>query len=142
MSTIVQFFVATRASARAALLGGPSASRTVVECGNFDVEEALLDWEAHCAGRSFEEIAEAGLPEVLAEIEDGPAVFSLSDTLVRSLGTASSSEIDELARWWVERKAEDGAELDPFVALGILRELAELIRGERDSEEHVYCWAG
>ncbi|MFD5116090.1 hypothetical protein ACFWNG_27900 [Streptomyces sp. NPDC058391] len=140
MSSIVKFFVATSEAAVGMLDTGPDASFPLASFGNFDAEEALLEWEARLTGRSFEGIVEEGIPEVVAESEGGPAVILLSDALLNLLVSTSIDLVNELARWWVDEKAHEGMEIDLCVAQSILRELVALIRRERESGEDVYCW--
>lgn len=140
MSNIVKFFVATRAGALGVMNSGVDASFRTASFGNFDVEEALLDWEAHLTGQSFESLVGQGLPLAVADDEAGSAVFLLSDELLAQLLAASSSQIDELAGWWVQEKAANGVEIDRSIALIILQELVDLIRQERGTDEGVYCW--
>lgn len=141
MSNIVKFFAAARADALGALDSGPNTLVPVATFGNFDAEEALLDWEAHLTGRTFESLVEDDIPDVVAEgSEGGPIVLSLSDDLMDALTTASSSQIDDLSRWWAGEKADGGTEISPSVASEILQELTGLIRQARDSGEGVYCW--
>ncbi|MEV6655404.1 hypothetical protein [Streptomyces sp. NPDC051219] len=140
MSSIVKFFAATKVDALDALNSGPDASFRVISFGNFDAEEALLDWESHFTGRSFEALVEEDIPEVVAESDGGPAVFLLSDSLLDAFSSSSTSQIEELAQWWVNEKAESGMEIDLPVSLGILRALVELTRQEREPQEGIYCW--
>lgn len=142
VSSIVKFFVATRVDAIDALNSGPVGIPRVVTFGNFDVEEALLDWEAHLTGRSFQALVNDDLPETVAESEDGPIVLSLSATLLDALSDLSTSRLEELAEWWVVEKEDDGVGIDPSVSLDILRALVNLVRQERESQEGLYCWTG
>jgi hypothetical protein len=141
MSNIIKFFVTTRTQALAALTAGPDTSIRVATFGNFDAEEALLEWESHLTGRSFDALVAEDLPEVVAEIEDGPVVLALSAELTEAL-TSQNRSIDELAHWWVDEKADDGMEIEPLIASEILQELVDLINQEREAGEHVYCWTG
>ncbi|MFJ5535169.1 hypothetical protein [Streptomyces sp. NPDC093261] len=144
MSNTVKFFVASREDAIGALEAGPGVQFPMAWFGNFDAEEALLDWEARLCGRSFEELVEDDLPEVIAEIEEGPAIFAVSDALADALGSASNHQIEELVRWWVAEKANDGMTIDQPIAFTILHGLAELIIQKREIGEQVqvYCWTG
>ncbi|UUU34851.1 hypothetical protein JIX56_36135 [Streptomyces sp. CA-210063] len=142
MSSIVKFFVATREDAIDTLNTGPIASTRIISFGNFDAEEALLDWEAHLTGKTFSELLDNDVPEEVAESDDGPVVLLLSDALLNSLSSASSSQLDELAMWWASKKAVEGIEIDPPLAANILQELVELIHQQREPDESVYCWTG
>ncbi|GII65289.1 hypothetical protein Skr01_53740 [Sphaerisporangium krabiense] len=140
MNKIVDFFVTTRPNAAGVLGSGPRRSfPTASSCG-FDAEEALLDWESHLTGRSFDDLADDDLPEIVADGENDAVILALSDALVSALGAASNPRMDELAQWWAEEKARDGLALDPFTALDILRRVTDLIRQKRSPGESVYCW--
>ncbi|MEU6098621.1 hypothetical protein [Streptomyces sp. NPDC047079] len=142
MSNAVKFFVAPREDAVGVLNTGPGTQFPMAWFGNFDVEEALLDWEAYLRGRSFEELVEEDLPEVIAEIEEGPAIFAISDDLIEALASASNSQIEELIQWWVAEKENDGMAIDRSAASAILHSLVELITRKREIGEcaQVYCW--
>jgi hypothetical protein len=142
MSSIVKFFVATRADAFDMLQTGPDVSFRVASFGNFDAEEALLDWESRLTGRSFETLVHEDIPEMLVEDESGMAVFAMSDTLVNSFASASGSQIEDLAEWWVNEKSGSGMEIALPVALDILRQLVDLVLVQRKSGERIYCWTG
>src|SRR3954447_20913101 len=100
MSNVVRFFAASRADAVAALEVGPEPTFPMVTYGNFDAEEALLNWEADLTGRSFDDVLDDDVPEVVAEEEDGPEVLALSEPLRASLVAASPERLGELARSW------------------------------------------
>lgn len=142
MSSIVKFFVASPSDASGSLMHGPSASLPLAEFGNFDAEEALLDWEAYLTGSACEELLDRDVPEVVAEDEDGegPTVFRLSDALLGELASLSSLRVGEMAKWWAEKKSQDGFPIDSLIALQILQDLVRLIREERAPGESVYCW--
>lgn len=140
MSSIVRFFVASPADAAGSLAHGPGASLRSVDLGNFDAEEALLDWEAHLTGSTFDDLLDRNIPEILAEEEDGAIVFLLSADLLGKLASLSDTQIDEMANWWSGKKAQDGFPIDVSVARQILQGLIRLIREERSPEQHVYCW--
>ncbi|MFF1961120.1 hypothetical protein ACFVWX_29630 [Streptomyces sp. NPDC058220] len=140
MSSIVKFFAAANEGAVDALAGGPNSSFRALSFGNFDAEEALLDWEAHLTGVSFESLVDRDFPEIIAEGDEGASVFLLSDALVNSLAVASDSEVRELALWWVGEKSVDGFEIELPVASVILQSLVDLTREELQPGTHVYCW--
>ncbi len=140
MSSIVKFFVATEADAADALTGGPGTAPPTLNFGNFDAEEALLYWEAELTGRSFEDLVNDDLPEIVAESEDGPMVLALSGALSASLAAADAARLAELAQWWVDKKAEVRVRIETVIATDILRQLADLTRRQRKPDERVYCW--
>ncbi|NRQ30854.1 hypothetical protein HII36_03240 [Nonomuraea sp. NN258] len=141
MSSIVTFFAARDERAADALTHDPDASSRALSFGNFDAEEALLDWQARLTGVSFESLVERDLPEVVAENDAGAAVFLLSDALVEALAAATDPEVRALASWWAEEKSADGIAIEPDAAALILRSLADLARAEREPGTHVYCRA-
>ncbi|MFF7209419.1 hypothetical protein ACFZAU_02650 [Streptomyces sp. NPDC008238] len=64
MSAIVEFFVAPGdETAAAVVVGGPGGAFESLKYGNFDAEEALIEWEGIVTGRSFGELVDAGVPE-------------------------------------------------------------------------------
>ncbi|MFJ9361507.1 hypothetical protein [Streptomyces mirabilis] len=138
MSNIVKFFVATNDGAIGSLHIGPDSSLRSITFGNFDAEEAILDWEARLTGISFDSLVESDLPEVVEESDGGALVLRLSDSLVDSLDRASASQILDLASWWASE--EKAGKIEPAVAVGILQGLVELIREERHSGMFVFCW--
>ncbi|MEW1873004.1 hypothetical protein AB0420_33780 [Streptomyces caelestis] len=142
MSSIVRFFVASPSDATASRARGPNASLRSVTYGNFDAEEALLDWESRLTGGTFDRLLEGGGPEVVAEDEGGPTVFLLSDALLGELASLSDVRIGDTAAWWTEKKARDGFPIDLPVALRILQDVVRLVREERPAGENVYCWTG
>uniref|UniRef100_A0AAU2VGF9 Uncharacterized protein n=1 Tax=Streptomyces sp. NBC_00003 TaxID=2903608 RepID=A0AAU2VGF9_9ACTN len=72
MSIVIKFFVAPDAEAAAAVAeGGPDGVFESLTFGNFDVEEALIEWEGIFTGRSFEEVLDDGVPETVVDPDDG-----------------------------------------------------------------------
>jgi len=71
MSNIVKFFAATNDGAVDSLRLGPDSSLNTITFGNFDAEEAILDWEARLTGIPFNSLVECDSPEVIAESEGG-----------------------------------------------------------------------
>ncbi|WP_329362414.1 hypothetical protein [Streptomyces sp. NBC_01483] len=138
MSNIVKFFVATNDGAVDSLRIGPDSSLHSITFGNFDAEEAILDWEARLTGIPFDSLVESDLPEVVEESDGGALVLRLSEALVDSLDRASASQILDLASWWASEEKVGKIEL--AAAAGILQGLVELIREERRSGMFVYCW--
>ncbi|MFG2969185.1 hypothetical protein ACGFZS_38550 [Streptomyces sp. NPDC048288] len=142
MSSVVKFFVAERVDAVAALSAGPDPSLSSLTYGNFDAEEALLDWESQFTGRRFDELVEEDFPEVVAEEDEGAVVLLLSDALVGALSAESESRVAEVAEWWVQEKDDQGWQIDLAVASEILQRLAGMARQERRAGEDIYCWVG
>ncbi|MFF9337630.1 hypothetical protein [Streptomyces albogriseolus] len=79
MSVIVEFFAASDdVSAALALRAGPRRAFESLSFGNFDPEEAVVEWECLLAGGSFEELVDAGEPRLVAGQDDDGASSSRS----------------------------------------------------------------
>ncbi|MFI1979083.1 MULTISPECIES: hypothetical protein [Streptomyces] len=90
MGIIVKFFVAPDdTSASLALRTGPGRAFESLSFGNFDPEEAVLEWECLLAGGSFEELVEAGEPRIVAGFDGGCVVFAISPRLSAALTCAT-----------------------------------------------------
>ncbi|MFF5157787.1 hypothetical protein ACFY3N_16295 [Streptomyces sp. NPDC000348] len=141
MSTIVEFFVAPDdASAAAALRAGPRRAESL-SFGNFDPEEAVVEWECLLVGGGFEELVEAGEPCVVAgRDDDGCVVFALSPRLAAALADAERSRLRDVAVSWAAWRAEDGEDIGAEIAEVILGELAALAGHARSRGQGVYCW--
>ncbi|MFE3143132.1 hypothetical protein [Streptomyces scopuliridis] len=142
MSIIVEFFVAPDdASAALALQTGPGRIESLT-FGNFDPEEAVVEWECLLAGGSFGELVEAGEPRIVADQGDGGCVvFALSARLSTALADAERSQLRDIAVSWAAQRAEDGEAIDTEIADGILSDLATLVGSARRRSQGVYCWA-
>lgn len=142
MSIIVRFFVARDdASAALALRTGPGQAFDSLPFGNFDPEEAAIEWECLLAGATFDELADAGEPRTVAVQDDGErVVFSLSPRLSAALADAERSGVRDAAAAWVALRAADGEVIGAEVADAILGELAVLARSARRQRHGVYCW--
>ncbi|MFG2866715.1 hypothetical protein [Streptomyces sp. NPDC048338] len=100
MSIIVKFFVAPDdTSASLALQSGPGRAFESLSFGNFDPEEAVVEWECLLTGGTFEELVEAGEPRIVAgQGSDRCVVFALSPRLSTALADATHSRLrDQLA---------------------------------------------
>ncbi|MBK3568225.1 hypothetical protein [Streptomyces sp. MBT62] len=143
MSIIVKFFAAPSHEAAAAVVdGGPDGVFESLSYGNFDAEEALIEWEGIFTGRSFDELVAAGEPEVVADPDEGegPMLFAASDALQDALAAAGPSRIAEVSRLWVQERAADGEVFDGGIAHRILSDLARLAHGLRGQDHRLYCW--
>ena len=141
MSIIVEFFVAPDdASAALALRTGPGRAESL-SFGNFDPEEAVVEWECLLAGGSFEELVEAGEPRIVAsQDEGGCVVFAISPRLAAALADAERSELRDVAVSWAAQRAEDGEVIDTEIAAVILSDLAALVSSARRQGRNVHCW--
>ena len=94
------FFVAPDAEAAAAVAeGGPDGVFGSVTFGNFDVEEALIEWEGIFTGRSFEEVLDDDVPETVVDPDDGegPLVLAVSGTLRDAYAQSSDWTVPEIS---------------------------------------------
>ncbi|MFJ4837566.1 hypothetical protein [Streptomyces sp. NPDC088746] len=142
MSVIVEFFAAPDdASAALALRTGPRAFASL-SFGNFDPEEAVVEWECLLAGGSVEELVEADEPRLVAgqDDDDGCVVFAISPRLSTALAEAERSELQDAAAAWSLQRAEDGELIDTEIAEVILCDLAALVSSARLQGRGVYCW--
>ncbi|WP_067479072.1 hypothetical protein [Actinomadura hibisca] len=142
MSIIVKFFVASDdASAALTLPAGPERAFESLSLGNFDPEEAVVEWECLLAGGSFEELIGAGEPRIVAgEENDGSVVFAISPRLFIALAEAEHSRLRDLAAAWIRARAEDGETIAPEIAEEILGDLSALTITARRQGQSVYCW--
>ncbi|MGC0379539.1 hypothetical protein RKD28_007055 [Streptomyces sp. SAI-229] len=142
VSTIVEFFMAPDdASAALALRTGPGRAESSLSFGNFDAEEAVVEWECLLVGGGFEELVEAGEPCVVAGRDDaGCVVLAVSPRLSAALADAERSRLREVAVAWAARRAEDGEVIGTEIAEVILGDLAALAGDARRQGQEVYCW--
>ncbi|MEV0958079.1 hypothetical protein AB0I97_19775 [Streptomyces sp. NPDC049951] len=142
MSIIVKFFVAPDdTSAGLALQTGPERAFESLSFGNFDPEEAVVEWECLLAGGSFEELVEAGEPRIIAGLDDdGCVVFAISPRLSTALAEATHSRLSDVAASWAQLRAEDGEVIDTEIADVIVGDLAGLVTSARRQNQSVYCW--
>ncbi|WP_017241987.1 hypothetical protein [Streptomyces sp. SS] len=142
MSIIVKFFVAPDdTSASLALRTGPGRAFESLSFGNFDPEEAVLEWECLLSGGSFEELVEAGEPRIVAgQDDDGCVVFAISPRLSAALAYATHSRLSDAAASWTRLRAEDGEIIDTEIADVIIKDLAALVHSARRQNQSVYCW--
>ncbi|KUL69601.1 MULTISPECIES: hypothetical protein [unclassified Streptomyces] len=142
MSIIVKFFVAPDdTSAALTLQTGPGRAFESLSFGNFDPEEAVIEWECLLAGGSFEELVDAGEPRIVAgQDNDGCVVFAISPRLSTALADAGLSRLRDIAASWAQLRAEDGEAIDTEIAQAIVGELAGLVSTARRQDHGVYCW--
>jgi hypothetical protein len=141
VSIIIEFFVAPDDAAASEVLdAGPEGVFESLAVGNFEVDEALIEWESIVTGRSFEELASMDQPRVVAEAASGSLVFAVSPALRDELATAAKGRLDELASEWVLRQAGEGTEFEPDLAKLILGDLAGLARSANRQKYELYCW--
>ncbi|MFE5141162.1 hypothetical protein ACFRDV_26380 [Streptomyces fagopyri] len=111
MSIIVKFFVTpTHQGAAAVVVGGPNGSFESLSYRDFDVEEALIEWECIFTGRSSDEVVAADVPGVVADPDDGEGlmVLAISEALQDALAAAGQPRLVEVGRMWVLERMADG----------------------------------
>ncbi|GAA2451373.1 hypothetical protein GCM10010433_61750 [Streptomyces pulveraceus] len=142
MSIIVKFFAAPDdASAARVLPTGPRRAFDSLSFGNFDAEEAVIEWECLLSGGSFDELVEAGEPRVIAgQTDDGCVVFAVSPRLSATLAEAQRADLEDAAVAWSGRHAEGHEVMDAEIASVILGDLAALAISARGRGQGVYCW--
>ncbi|MGW8886255.1 hypothetical protein [Streptomyces sp. NPDC055749] len=142
MSIIVKFFVAPDdASACLVLQTGPGRAFETLSFGNFDPEEAVVEWECLLAGGSFEKLVDAGEPRIVAgQDSDGCVIFAISPRLSTALTDATHSRLSDVAASWTQLRAEDGEVIDTEIAAAIVGDLAALVSSARRQNQSVYCW--
>ncbi|MEV2255201.1 hypothetical protein AB0I94_32275 [Streptomyces sp. NPDC050147] len=142
MSIIVKFFVAPDdTSASLALQAGPGRAFESLSFGNFDPEEAVVEWECLLVGGSFEELVEAGEPRIIdGQDNDGCVVFALSPRLSTALAEATHSRLSDVAASWTQLRAEDDEVISTEIADAIVGDLAALVSSARREDQSVYCW--
>ncbi|MFF2777556.1 hypothetical protein ACFVU3_21910 [Streptomyces sp. NPDC058052] len=142
MSIIVEFFAAPD-DASAALVPptGPGPAFESLSFGNFDAEEALIEWECWFSGVAFEELVDADKPRhVAGPDDDGPVVLALSPRLSAALAGAGPDQVRDAAVAWSTQRAEDGEVIDTEIAGVILGDLAALAGRARRQGRSLYCW--
>ncbi|MFF4244899.1 hypothetical protein ACFYY2_10545 [Streptomyces sp. NPDC001822] len=142
MSIIVEFFAAPDdTSAALALQTGPRGAFESLSFGNFDPEEAVVEWECLLSGGSFEELVEAGEPRLVAGQDDNRGVvFAMSPRLSAAIAEAEWSELKDAAAAWSLQRAEDGEVIDTEIAEVILSDLTALVSSARRQGQNIYCW--
>lgn len=143
VSTIIKFFVAPDPVAAAAVVEvGPDDFFESLTFGNFDAEEALIEWESIFTGLTFQDLVAAGVPEVVADPGhgEGLVVLAVSRVLQDALAAAERQRLVEVSRLWVAQRAADGEVFKEEIAVWILSGLAGLARAVRQKPEGLYCW--
>ncbi|MFE7113586.1 hypothetical protein ACFU98_46400 [Streptomyces sp. NPDC057575] len=143
MSIIIKFFVAPNDEAAATVVErGPDGVFESLVFGNFDVEEALIEWESIFTGRRFEDLVAADEPRVVADPGDGegPLVLVASAPLQDALSAAGQPRLAEVSELWVRERAADGETFDAELATELLGGLARLARTAGGRDAGLYCW--
>jgi hypothetical protein len=142
ISEHIEFFAAPDDPTAAAVrTTGPAPYFTTVSGAFFDADDAVVTWENLLAGRAGNNMATSDNPRMVAPwVNDGSAVFALSDHLVACLVRTEPSRLQEIAEAWSAGVRQNGDDIGPDEALGILVGLARLARDAVRSGHRVYCW--
>ncbi|MEU7021691.1 hypothetical protein ABZ990_13660 [Streptomyces sp. NPDC046203] len=140
MSALVKSFVAPDDAAALTLRTGPGRASETLSLGNFDAEEAVVEWECLLADGDFDELVAAGEPRVVAgQDDDGCVVFALSTRLSAALVDAEYSGLRNAAAAWARLRADDGEDIDVAIAEAIVSDLAALASSAARWNQGVYC---
>jgi hypothetical protein len=142
MSQYIEFFAAPDDRAATAVHArGPKSSFTTVSGTFFDADDAVLSWESLMTGRARNDLVASGEPRMVAPwVNDGSAVFALSDQLIAHLVRAEPTQLREIAKAWLAELQHDGDDLDGDAALSILGGVADLARDATRAGRTMYCW--
>ncbi|MGC4812527.1 hypothetical protein ACLQ29_18535 [Micromonospora sp. DT228] len=145
MSERVEYFVAPSDEAAGAVHArGPKRqpqSYRTVSGASFDADDAAAAWEELLIGATRPGGVTSSEPRMVADfVNDGSAVFVLSDDVVTSLARAELPRLREVAEAWRADLLQDGADIDADTTLGLLVGVAELAREAVSSGQRVYCW--
>ena len=135
MSSIIEFFTAPGDDAAAAVAGhGPAGTYEIARYGNFDPVTTVGEWES-----SF---GIAGDDPRLIAGDGPPLVLAVSASLQAALAAADEEQLAEAATRWAEQRADDGEDLHPEFAQGMLSEIASLARTATPRGHRLYYWWG
>lgn len=142
MSEYIEFFVAPNdKKARAVHVKGPKRSYKTVPGSWFEADDAIVLWENLLTGRLRKHEATIDDPRTVADmVNDGSAVFALSDELVACLVRADLPRLWDVAETWRAEVLRDEGDIDVDTALGILVGVAGLARETVQWGGGVYCW--
>ncbi|MGW8890078.1 hypothetical protein [Streptomyces sp. NPDC055749] len=144
--TLCDYFAAAddhTAAAVAQAPGGPThAALDVVSLKGIDPVVAIAQLEGIATGCSYEEASQRPRSgQLLSPPEvDGPLVFSLSDSLIEALITATPDDLVRFAEPWSKTDELQQSQVDAETAADVLQALASLARRARASRMGLYCW--
>ncbi|MEV0039244.1 hypothetical protein [Streptomyces sp. NPDC050804] len=144
--TLCDYFSAADDQAAVAVVespGGPGqAALDVVSLKGIDPVVAIAQLEAIATDCSYEEACQRPRSgQLLSRPDgDGPLVFSLSDTLVEALVTATQNDLRRIAEPWSVTAELQQSQVDAGTAAGILEALAGLAQRARLGGLRLYCW--
>jgi hypothetical protein len=144
--TLCDYFAATdddTAAAVVAVPGGPSqAALDVVPLKGIDPVVTIAQLEAIATGCSYEEAGQRPRSgQLLSSPEaEGPFVFSLSDSLIEALVTATPDDLVRFAESWSMTDELQQSQFDAETAAAALEALASLAHRAKASRLGLYCW--
>lgn len=143
---IVTFFVAADDKAAFDLMADDSVDDfESVSYGNFDADEAVVEWTSILTGESFADLIAAEEPRILGIAEDPEGVdgsqllFVLPAALQRALVESDGASLVEVRDQWLAQRSEEGDEFDPELVDQLLNDLASLARMADGLGHCVYC---
>lgn len=142
MSEYIEFFVAPNDKrAKAVHAQGPKRSFSTVSGSFFDADDAVVTWENLLTGSRRKNEATSNEPRMVADmVNDGSAVFALSDELVTCIAQAELPRLREVGGAWRAELLRVGDDIGADSALDILVGVAQLAREAVRSGHGVYCW--
>jgi hypothetical protein len=144
--TLCDYFAAADDHAAAAVAqapGGPAqAALDAVSLKGIDPVVAMAQLEGIATGCSYEEASERPRSgQLLSPPEaDGPFVFSLSDSLIEALVTATPDDLVRFAESWSRTEELQQSKIDAETAASVLKALAGLASRAQASRMGLYCW--
>jgi hypothetical protein len=143
---IVTFFLAADDKAAIDLMADDSVDEfESVSYGNFDADEAVVEWTSILTGESFADLIAADEPRILGVAEDPDGVegsqllFVIPAALQRALVDSDGASLVEVRDRWLAQRAEEGEEFDPELVDQLLNDLASLARMADGLGHSVYC---
>ncbi|MFH7594767.1 hypothetical protein WDV06_06610 [Streptomyces racemochromogenes] len=144
--TLCDYFAAIDDQAAAAVAhmpGGPAqCALDTVSLKGIDPVVAVARLEGIATGCTYEEASRRPRSgRLLSPPEaDGPLVFSLSDSLIEALVTATPDGLVRFAEPWSQAEELQRSQVDVDTAAGVLEALAGLASRAQGSGMGLYCW--
>ena len=113
---------------------GPDGDE-VAQDGNFSPGIVMGEWES-----AFGMVRDDG-PLTLAPGRQFLRLRGIGQPAA-ALAAANQEQLTEAAVRWAELRADDGEEIGPEFASGILSEMASLARTATERGHRLYCWEG
>ncbi|WMX48836.1 hypothetical protein RGF97_10835 [Streptomyces roseicoloratus] len=125
------------------MLGGPAqAALDTISLKGIDPVVAIAQLEGIATGCSYEEASQRPRSGQLLSPPDaeGPFVFSLSESLIKALVTATPDDLVRFAEPWSRTDELRQSQVDTETAAGVLEALASLASRAQASRMGLYCW--